>query len=254
MTPKHLLLSALVAAMPLIADAQEATASKWVNMRAGPARDYPLVASYGPGTPLAVQGCTDGFGWCDVIGPNGIRGWVYAGNIVYPYQSAEVPVLGYGAMIGLPIVTFAIGSYWGNYYRGRPWYGNMPRWEHHRPPPRPPAFRPPPPGFRPPPGGMRPPGGDHRPPGGGFRPPGGDHRPPGGGMRPPGGGQRPPPGNIRPQGDVRPPSGGGNRPPPSVRPPGGGGGGGRPPGGGGRPEGGGGGRPEGGGRPGQDRR
>jgi uncharacterized protein YraI len=219
MIPKQFLLCALAAAMPLLADAQEARSSKWVNMRAGPARDYPLVAAFGPGTPLAVQGCTDGFGWCDVIGPNGARGWIFAGNIVYPYQSADVPVIGYGALIGLPIVTFAIGSYWGNYYRGRPWYGNMPNWAHHRPPPRPPAFRPPPrPGIRPPPGG--------------------DQRPPTGAR---------PPGNNRPPPTVRPP--GGNRPAPNVRPPGGNG----PPAnarpGAGRPTGAPGGRPQGGGRP-----
>ena len=240
MTPKLILACALAATLPVLANAQEARASKWVNMRAGPARDYPLVASFGPGSPLAVQGCTDGFGWCDVIGPNGARGWIYAGNIVYPYQSADVPIIGYGALIGLPIVTFTIGSYWGNYYRGRPFYGSMPRWAHHRPPPRPPAFRPPP---RPP--GIRLPPGDHRPPGG-MRPPGGDHRPPTG-VRPPGGGGGQPPGAGG--GGGRPPGAGGG----GGRPPGAGGGGGRPPGagGGGRPQGGGGGHQGGGGgRPG----
>jgi len=167
MTPKSLLLFALAAAAPLAATAQEARAAKWVNVRAGPARDYPLVASLPPGTPLAVQGCTDGFGWCDAIAPDGLRGWIYAGNIVYPYQSMEVPVIQYGAVIGFPVVTFLIGNYWGSYYRYRPWYGDMPRWYHHRPPsyrpppPRPPGWRPPPPPPRPPvmvrPPGPRPP-------------------------------------------------------------------------------------------------
>lgn len=221
----------LAATLPTLAVAQEAHSTKWVNLRAGPAQDYPLVARLGPGTPLAVQGCTDGFGWCDVVGPGDVRGWVYAGNIAYPYQSADVPVLGYGPMIGFPVVTFVIGDYWGRYYRGRPWYANQRPWINHRPPPRPivrplppprPIVRPPPrpfpPGVRPP--GARPPS-DHRPPpgagGGGGRPPGA------GGGRPPGAGE-----------------GGG-------RPPGVGAGGGRPPGGGagaGRP-----GRPDGGGRP-----
>jgi uncharacterized protein YraI len=203
------LLLAFTALLPLAAAAQDARSSKWVNLRAGPDRDYPLVARLGPNTPLAVQGCTEGFGWCDVIAPDSTRGWIYGGNIVYPYQSAQVPVISYGAVIGVPIVTFAIGSYWNSYYRNRPWYGNRGRWE-NRPPPRPPSFRPPPrpPGFRPPP-----------PPS--VRPPG---------TRPPG---------------IRPP--GNNRPPPSVRPPGErpGAGGGRPPGGGDRPGGGGGGpRPQ----------
>jgi uncharacterized protein YraI len=230
---RHLLLSGLAALVPALAAAQNAQTTKFVNLRAGPARDYPLVVGLGPGTPVAVQGCTDGFGWCDVIAPDGTRGWVYAGNISSLYQNNSVPVLGYGASIGFPIVVFSIGSYWGSYYRNRPWFGNQGRWEHHLPPPRPrPTMRPP---IRPGQPGIRPPVGDHRPPGG--RPSGG--RPPGAGD-----GGRPP----SPEAGGRPPSGG--------RPPGAGGG--RPPSpgpgaGGGRPPGGGNGGPPGGGRPGAER-
>ena len=211
-----LLLCALAAALPLTSMAQEARSTKWVNLRAGPARDYPLVAQLGPGTPLAVQGCTEGFGWCDVIAPSDVHGWIYAGNIAYPYQSADVPVLTYGAVIGFPIITFMIGDYWGQYYRNRPWYGNESRWRD-----RPPMFRPRgrPPGRGEPdigrprqdqhPPGSRPPGGD-RHPGVPGRP--GDNRPPGtnrpAGGRPSGGPGRT--GGDRPPGVARPP--GGNRP------------------------------------------
>ena len=260
-----LLLCALAAALPLTAMAQEARSTKWVNLRAGPARDYPLVARLGPGTPLAVQGCTEGFGWCDVIAPSDVHGWIYAGNIAYPYQSADVPVLTYGAVIGFPIITFMIGDYWGRYYRDRSWYGNEPRWR-DRPPMFRPRGRPPgrgapeigsphqeqhPPGFRPP-GGNRIPGGpghsgDNRPPRD-ARPPGGNphegnpNRP--GDNRPPGG-NRPSGGDRHPGGPGRP---GDNRPPGANRPAGGNGssggpgraGGDRPPGGA---------RPPGGGRP-----
>ncbi len=132
-----LLLCVWAVALPVMATAQEARSTKWVNLRAGPARDYPVVARLGPGTPLAVQGCTEGFGWCDVIAPSDVRGWIYAGNIAYPYQSTDVPVLNYGAVIGFPIVTFMIGDYWGQHYRNRPWYGNESRWRD-----RPPMFRP----------------------------------------------------------------------------------------------------------------
>ena len=137
MKVRHLALCALAALLPALAAAQEAHSTKWVNLRAGPARDYPLVASYGPGTPLLVQGCTDGYGWCDVVGPGDARGWVYAGNLAYPYQNGDVPVLSYGPQLGFPIVVFSIGSYWGQYYRNRPWFGNQGRWLNHRPPPRP---------------------------------------------------------------------------------------------------------------------
>jgi uncharacterized protein YraI len=145
------LAAAIALGMPAAAQAQQAQTAKWVNLRAGPARDYPLVASFPPGVPIAVQGCIGGYSWCDVVGPGGERGWIYAGNIVYPYQSAYVPVIQYGAVIGIPVITFVIGNYWGDYYRHRPWYGNMQHWHNHRPPPgwRPPPSRPP--GWRPPP-------------------------------------------------------------------------------------------------------
>ena len=205
--------------VPAAAFAQaQAVTNSSVNLRAGPARDYPVVSQLPGGLPVTVMGCVAGYSWCDIATPN-LRGWVYAGRLNYPYQGNPVPVLGYGNAIGLPIVTFSIGTYWGNYYRGRPWYRDQSRWA-HRPPPRPPR-----------PGAGRPPG---RPPGNvGGRPPGG--RPPGG--QPPGGGGRPPGG-----GGGRPSGGGGGRPPggggggQGTRPPGGGGGGGgqggRPPGGG----------------------
>lgn len=82
---RHLLLCAVVAALPAIAAGQEAHALKRVNVRAGPARDYPLAVTFGLGTRLAVQGCSDAYGWCDVIGPGDRRGWICAGNIGYPY-------------------------------------------------------------------------------------------------------------------------------------------------------------------------
>jgi uncharacterized protein YraI len=192
-----------------------------VNMRAGPASDYPVVSQLPPGTPVTMMGCISGYTWCDVALPN-LRGWVYAGSLNYPYQGNPVPVLGYGGAIGLPVVTFSIGAYWGSYYRGRPWYHNQAYWAHRPPPPPPHGHRPPPPGHghgRPPPhhgGGKPPPGGGGN--GGGKPPPGGGN---GGGKPPPGGGGgggasggRPPGGN----GGGRPPGGGG-----------GGGGGGRPP-------------------------
>ena len=199
------LLLGVAAAAPLWADAQQAQTAKWSHLRAGPAREYPEVLSLSPSTPLAVQGCLSDYSWCDVVAPDNSRGWIYGGNLIYPYQNAGVPVIQYGAMIGLPIVAFALGSYWGSYYQGRPFYRDRPRWDlwshQHRPtfrpppPPHRPDFRAPPrpPGVRPgPPIGVRPPGdGRPRPGGGEMRPPGR----PGGDIRPPG----------RPGGDVRPP-------------------------------------------------
>ena len=170
--------------VPAAAFAQtQAVTNSPVNLRAGPARDYPVVSQLPGGAPVTVMGCVAGYTWCDVALPN-LRGWVYAGRISYPYQGNPVPVLNYGTAIGLPIVTFSIGTYWGNYYRGRPWYRDQSRWA-HRPPPRPGHGRPPapPPGRRtvrrpawrrtparwPPPSG----GGGRPPANAGGRPPGG---------------------------------------------------------------------------------
>lgn len=139
-------------ALPAVALAQsQAYTNSSVNVRAGPARDYPVVTQLPGGVPVTVMGCISGYQWCDVAAPN-LRGWVYAGRLSYPYRGSNVPVMSYGTVIGLPIVTFSIGTYWGNYYRGRPWYNQRSRWANHPPPP------PPRPGAGRPPGG-RPPGG-----------------------------------------------------------------------------------------------
>ncbi len=170
---------AMALVLPLVAAAQQAFTRGTVNMRAGPSGDYPLVARLGPGQPLDVIGCTGGYSWCDVVLPDGGRGWVWARSLDYAYQERRVPLATYAAVIGVPVVTFVIGSYWADYYRDRPWYGER-RWWGSRPPPPPmPGWRPPPPvrpawqpkpwpgpGFKPAPGpGVRP------QPAPGYRPP-----------------------------------------------------------------------------------
>lgn len=213
---RTLLITAAVVLVPLVADAQQAQTAKWAHLRAGPAREYPMVLQLPPNVPLAVQGCLSDYSWCDVIAPDSNRGWIYGGNLISPYQNAGVPVIQYGAMIGLPIVGFVLGSYWDSYYQGRPFYRDRPRWDtwshrhrpnfRPRPPPHRPDVRPPPrpPGVRPgPPVGVRPPGG-MRPPGEGRPRPGGEARP----QRPGGAPQRPP--ESRP--GQRPGGAGGGRP------------------------------------------
>ncbi|AUT59570.1 SH3 domain-containing protein [Paraburkholderia terrae] len=200
-----------------------------VYLYAGPAQDYPVVAQLPAGQPVAVYGCVSGYTWCDVAIEQA-RGWVYGGYLTYPYQGSNVPIMTYGTAIGLPLITFSIGSYWDHYYRGRPWYGERGRWANHPPPPhRPPP--PPPGGNRPPPGGNRPPStspASPPPPG----PPGAGHGhrpgPPQQGGRPPEAppqqGSRPPQAPPQEQGG-RPPGQGGNPPgPPPAHE------GGRPPG------------------------
>jgi uncharacterized protein YraI len=138
---------------------QQAYTNSPVYMFAGPAGDYPAVAQLPGGVPVTVMGCVSDYSWCDVVVPN-LRGWVYGANLSYPYQGNNVPILTYGMVIGLPIVTFSIGSYWDRYYRGRPWYNDRSRWESHPPPRREPGE------------GGRPPQGPQSGHGEGGRPPG----------------------------------------------------------------------------------
>jgi len=167
---KALVLVVAALALPIAANAQVAYTAKTVHLRAGPARDYPVVAILESGVAVTVQGCMQDYSWCDVIA--GLdRGWVYAGNIVYAYQGANVPVISYGAVIGIGVITFVIGSYWQDHYVGRPWYRHMPHWSHR--PPRA-AIHPGPPHAPAHPGGARHPVPAYRtppsPPGAGVTP------------------------------------------------------------------------------------
>ena len=123
------------------AQAQEAFTTRPASVRAGPDRDYPLIAQLPPGIRVVVMGCVPDYRWCDVA-VDGDRGWVYAGSLAYPYRNGRVPILSYGATLGLPILSFSIGTYWDQYYRGRPWYPQREYWlrrvpQFRAPPPRP---------------------------------------------------------------------------------------------------------------------
>ena len=145
---RHRFLACLLAlaASAAAASAQTAITRKTVNLRAGPSLDYPVVSRVAPGVPVQIVGCVDDWTWCDSnVGPD--RGWIYAGNLYYPYQGSQVIVRSYGPTIGLPIITFSVGPYWDLYYRSRPWYSRRSYW----------AGRPPPPHWHGPPRPQRPP-------------------------------------------------------------------------------------------------
>ncbi len=210
------LLTMALLVVPFTAQAQLAYASKNVHLRAGPARDYPVIAILPAGFGLSVQGCLSDYSWCDVIaGPN--RGWAYAANISYAYQGTYVPMLDYGAQIGIAVIGFILLDYWTDHYRDRPIYRERDRWMHRPRPPQvvgPGGQRPPQQGA---PGGQRP-----QPPQQGI--PGGQRpQPPQQGVP---GGQRPPPpqhgvpGGQRPQPPQQGVPGQRPQPPPSGSQPG----------------------------------
>lgn len=186
--------------LPAAASAQTAYTNRDANLRAGPNRDFPLVTWVPGGVQVYVNGCIDGWTWCDVtVGSD--RGWIYANFLSFTYQGQPVTILSGGPVLGLPLITFSISTYWNSYYHGRPWYSHRSSW-YNRPPNwwvRPPPPRPSRPVVRPPP---------HRPPG--WQAPG--PRPPGH-SRPP---STRPPSNQRPPSNSRPPSN--QRPPNNQRP------------------------------------
>ncbi len=122
---------ALLLAMPLTALAADGWVTVNLNMRAGPAAQYPLITTLSVGTEVTIQGCTDGWEWCDVIA-DGDRGWVDGSYIQDEYDGRRVAVPVYGARLGIPIITFAISSYWSNHYRHRAFYRNRDSWYHRR--------------------------------------------------------------------------------------------------------------------------
>lgn len=148
-----------LALLPFVACATEAFAAKDVHLRAGPARDYPVVAILPRGTLLDVQGCLPDYSWCDVI-VGDERGWIYAANIDYAYEGTPVPLIDYGPVIGITVFGFVLGDYWDHHYRGRPWFRDRDDWMRRpRPvqPSLPPRPRPRPPGAVPPSRSVHPP-------------------------------------------------------------------------------------------------
>jgi uncharacterized protein YraI len=118
----------------------QAFTNQSVNLRAGPDRSFPLVSWLPGGTPVNVVGCLNGWHWCDVaVGFN--RGWINGRFLSITVGNQPVLIMNSGPRIGVPVVTFSVGPYWGAHYRNRAWYSQPP----------PPQFRPPPPGRPPPP-------------------------------------------------------------------------------------------------------
>lgn len=97
------------------------------TLYSAPDPGYPPIETIPAGARVFVEGCTDGYVWCDVVAGED-RGWLPGNIIQYEYNGGPELVAGFGAAIGIPIVTFSIADYWGRYYRGRPFWAQHDRW------------------------------------------------------------------------------------------------------------------------------
>lgn len=122
-------------AAPGAALAARGYATNNVNMHAGPGVDYPVVSVIPAGADVYIHGCLGDDSWCDVSWDSD-RGWVAAAYLDYFYNDRYVYLPDYFGEIDVPVVTFSLGTYWGHFYAGRPWYHRRAYWRrywhHHR--------------------------------------------------------------------------------------------------------------------------
>jgi uncharacterized protein YraI len=121
-TVKAALLGLAVLLIPVLAQAAEGFATANVNMRSGPSTRYPAVTVIPFGTSVEIHGCLADLPWCDVSFYDG-RGWVAGRYVQAVYRQSRVYLEpDYYDDLGIPFVTFEIGTYWDRYYRNRNFY------------------------------------------------------------------------------------------------------------------------------------
>lgn len=107
------------------------------TLRAGPGTDFPSVDQFSRGEEIQIYGCTVDYNWCDVSNDDN-RGWFPGSRIGYLEGGRRVVITEAGPSLGLAILGFSVGSYWGQHYYNRPFYGRRDRYEDfHRYGPRP---------------------------------------------------------------------------------------------------------------------
>ncbi len=96
-----------------------------VNLRAGPGINYPLVGKIPARADLQVEGCLEGWSWCNVFW-QGAYGWV-AGRFV-------APVRGHDGRHSIPIATYDMRGYWDEHYQSMPFYHDRDKYGYNRSP------------------------------------------------------------------------------------------------------------------------
>ena len=114
------LAAAVLLAVPTAAIAAPGLVTTSVSMRAGPGPGFPAVDRIPGGAHVNIHGCIRGASWCDVSWSDD-RGWVAAEYLEYYYRNRYVLLPDYVDVIDIPIVPFALDTYWTTYYSHRPW-------------------------------------------------------------------------------------------------------------------------------------
>src|SRR5216110_1136732 len=122
-----LFIAAAVLLMPTAALAAPGIVTTTVSLRAGPGEGFPTVDRIPGGDRVNIHGCLRGTAWCDVSWSDD-RGWVSSQYLEYLYRNRYVYLPDYVDEIDVPVVSFALTSYWSSYYAGRPWYQRRAYW------------------------------------------------------------------------------------------------------------------------------
>jgi uncharacterized protein YraI len=122
-----LFIAAAVLLMPAAALAAPGIVTTTVSLKAGPGEGFPTVDRIPGGARVNIHGCFRGKAWCDVSWSDD-RGWVSSRYLEYLYRNRYVYLPDYVDEIDVPVVPFALASYWSSYYAGRPWYHRRAHW------------------------------------------------------------------------------------------------------------------------------
>src|SRR5258708_19477250 len=114
---RGLFIAAAVLLMPTAALAAPGIVTATVSLRAGPGEGFPTVDRIPGGARVNIHGCLRGTACCDVSSSHHL-GWLSSQYLEYLYPDRYVYLPDYVDEIDVPVVPFALTSYWSSYYAG----------------------------------------------------------------------------------------------------------------------------------------
>ena len=98
-----------------------------ISLRAGPAKNYPVVKTLPSENIVIVNACLRDYSWCDITTMSKKRrpaahGWVQAKYMQYAYRRNSQFYIRPRQNLDAPIARFELIPYWDAYYRDQPFY------------------------------------------------------------------------------------------------------------------------------------